>query len=105
MRWVYAHSRAPRRPELRGLRAHPLEAAAFGTSEPALRAGGYLDTVREGVTGSRRPPRRRALPRRRLDAAAPPLVAGDPPRARAGFSRRPFAARLRAEVDDLLARR
>jgi len=51
MRWVYAHALRLLAPSLEDFGLTPLEAAAFGRPTLALRAGGYLDTVVEGVTG------------------------------------------------------
>lgn len=104
LRWVYAHSRLLVAPSFEDYGLSPLEAAVFGRPSLTLRAGGYLDTVCEGVTG--------------LHVDAP-----DPLQLRAGmaaaekhhwdagvlrahaarFSEAEFAARLHTEVDDLLA--
>ena len=51
LRWVYAHSRLLVAPSIEDYGLSPLEAAVFGRPSLTLRAGGYLDTVREGVTG------------------------------------------------------
>ncbi len=51
LRWVYGHARALLAPSLEDYGLTPLEAAAFGVPSVSLRAGGYLDTVVEGVTG------------------------------------------------------
>ena len=51
LRWVYAHSRILVAPSFEDYGLSPLEAAVFGRPSLTLRAGGYLDTVREGVTG------------------------------------------------------
>ena len=51
MRWAYAGARALIAPSLEDFGLTPLEAGAFGKPVLALRAGGYLDTVEEGVTG------------------------------------------------------
>jgi glycosyltransferase involved in cell wall biosynthesis len=103
LRWVYARSRVLVAPSIEDYGLSPLEAAVFGRPSLTLRAGGYLDTVREGVTGLH------------VDAPDPTLFrAGlaaaeehpwDPAVLRAhaeGFSEAGFAARLHAEVDDLL---
>ena len=52
MRWAYAHCRALVAASHEDFGLTPLEAGAFGKPTLALRAGGYLDTVREGVTGA-----------------------------------------------------
>ncbi|PKW27088.1 glycosyltransferase [Phycicoccus duodecadis] len=51
VRWVYAHARLLVAPSLEDYGLTPLEAAAFGVPALTLGAGGYLDTVRDGVTG------------------------------------------------------
>ncbi len=51
LRWVYANARLLLAPSLEDYGLTPLEAAAFGVPSVSLRAGGYLDTVDEGVTG------------------------------------------------------
>lgn len=52
LRWVYAHASMLIAPSLEDFGLTPLEAGAYGVPTLALRAGGYLDTVVEGVTGS-----------------------------------------------------
>ncbi|RLV47644.1 glycosyltransferase [Nocardioides mangrovicus] len=51
MRWCYAHCTALVAPSIEDFGLTPLEGGAFGRPTLALRGGGYLDTVREGVTG------------------------------------------------------
>ncbi len=51
MRWLYAHATALVAPSREDFGLTPLEAGAFGKPVIALRDGGYLDTVVEGVTG------------------------------------------------------
>ncbi len=51
LRWVYANARLLLAPSIEDYGLTPLEAAAFGVPAVSLRAGGYLDTVEEGVTG------------------------------------------------------
>ncbi|MFX0537499.1 glycosyltransferase [Ornithinimicrobium sp. Y1847] len=52
IRWTYAHARLLIGPSYEDFGLTPLEANSFGVPVVALRAGGYLDTVVEGVTGS-----------------------------------------------------
>ncbi len=52
LHWTYAHSLALVAPSLEDYGLTPLEAAAYGKPTLALGAGGYLDTVMPGVTGS-----------------------------------------------------
>lgn len=51
LRWLYARSRALVAPSHEDFGLTVIEAAAWGKPSIALRAGGYLDTVDEGVTG------------------------------------------------------
>ena len=51
MRWAYAHAIALVAASHEDFGLTPLEAGAHGIPTIALRAGGYLDTVREGVNG------------------------------------------------------
>lgn len=52
LRWVYAHARVLVAPSIEDFGLTPLEGAAFGKPTLALRAGGYLDTIAEGVSGA-----------------------------------------------------
>ena len=51
LRWLYAHARALLAASFEDFGLTPIEANAFGTPAIALRAGGYLDSVVEGVNG------------------------------------------------------
>lgn len=51
MRWAYSRSKALVAPSHEDFGITPLEAGAWGKPTIALRAGGYLDTIVEGVTG------------------------------------------------------
>jgi glycosyltransferase involved in cell wall biosynthesis len=51
LRWAYDHSVALVAPSIEDLGLTPLEAGAFGRPTLALRLGGYLDTVTEGLSG------------------------------------------------------
>lgn len=51
MRWAYEHSTALVAASHEDFGLTPLEAGAFGKPTIALRAGGYLDTIAEGVNG------------------------------------------------------
>ena len=51
MRWAYAKSEALIAASHEDFGLTPLEAGAFGKPTFALRAGGYLDTVTEGING------------------------------------------------------
>lgn len=51
MRWAYAHATAVIAPSQEDFGLSPVEGFSFGTPALALRAGGYLDTVVEGVSG------------------------------------------------------
>ena len=52
MRWAYSSATAVIAPSYEDFGITPLEGGAWGKPTIALRAGGYLDTVLEGVTGS-----------------------------------------------------
>ena len=52
MRWAYAHACALVAASHEDFGLTPLEAGAFGRPTLALRAGGYLDTIAEGVNGA-----------------------------------------------------
>ncbi|VTR78710.1 glycosyltransferase [Cellulomonas hominis] len=51
LRWLYRNSAALVAASYEDYGLSPLEAAAFGRPSVVLRDGGYLDTVRDGVTG------------------------------------------------------
>jgi glycosyltransferase involved in cell wall biosynthesis len=51
LRWAYQHATALVAPSIEDLGLTPLEAGAFGRPTLALRQGGYLDTVADGVSG------------------------------------------------------
>lgn len=106
LRWVYTHSRVLLAPSFEDYGLSPLEAAAFGRPSLSLRAGGYLDTVQEGVTGLHVDAPCPQLFRAGLDAAEAHPWDPDAIRRHAeGFSEAGFAARLHAEVEHLLSRR
>jgi glycosyltransferase involved in cell wall biosynthesis len=52
LRWLYANAKALITVSFEDFGLTPLEANAFGTPVLALRAGGHLDSVVEGVSGS-----------------------------------------------------
>lgn len=52
MRWAYSRARAVLAVSYEDFGITPLEAGAYGKPVIALRAGGFLDTLREGVTGA-----------------------------------------------------
>lgn len=51
MRWAYANAKALIAASYEDFGLTPLEAGAHGVPTLALRAGGYLDTIRDGVNG------------------------------------------------------
>ena len=51
LRWAYTHARGLIAPSYEDFGLTPLEGGAFGKPVAALHAGGYLDTVVEGVNG------------------------------------------------------
>jgi glycosyltransferase involved in cell wall biosynthesis len=52
LRWLYASSRGVISAAYEDFGLTPIEGAAFGRPTVALRSGGFLDTVIDGVTGS-----------------------------------------------------
>ena len=52
LRWCYANCRALVTASFEDFGLTPLEAASFGKPSGALRFGGFLDTIVEGVTGA-----------------------------------------------------
>jgi glycosyltransferase involved in cell wall biosynthesis len=102
LRWVYAHAQVLLAPSIEDFGLTPLEAAAFGRPTLALRAGGYLDTVREGVTGAFFDRPRAEEVRQAVRHAQD--VQWDATRIREhadGFGEARFRARLRDEVNRL----
>ena len=99
LRWLYAHTAGLVSASYEDFGLTPLEAAAFGRPSAVLRFGGYLDTVRPGVTGiffDRPYPSNimtavKALDRWEWDPAAIKAHAND-------FSEEAFVSRLREEV-------
>ncbi len=51
LRWAYQHCRALIAPAIEDFGLTPLEVGAFGKPTLALRGGGYLDSVDDGVSG------------------------------------------------------
>lgn len=52
IRWVYEHCQTLIAPSNEDYGLTPLEAGAYGKATLALRGGGYLDTIKEGLTGA-----------------------------------------------------
>ncbi|MBM6404320.1 glycosyltransferase [Phycicoccus sp. CSK15P-2] len=103
VRWVYAHSRLLVAPSHEDYGLTPLEAAAFGVPSLTLGAGGYLDTVRVGVTGLFAAGKEPRDLREGITAALEHPFEADAVRAHAAeFDERRFHERLYAEVDALL---
>jgi glycosyltransferase involved in cell wall biosynthesis len=104
MRWTYARAALLLAPSLEDFGLTPLEAASFGVPSLSLRAGGYLDTIAEGVTGLHVHSPQPSLVRHGIDEAlSHPWDATALREHAKGFSEAVFAARLQAEVDALLA--
>lgn len=106
LRWLYAHCAGLVAIGHEDFGLTPLEANAFGAPVACLAAGGYLDTVRPGVTGVF------------VEGLTAPLVRDGVQRLlsssfdrqailehAAGYSQEAFSRRLRAVVDDVLSAR
>ncbi|AZP39577.1 glycosyltransferase [Acidipropionibacterium acidipropionici] len=104
LRWLYAHAAAVLAPSKEDYGLTPVEGFSFGTPALALHAGGYLDTVVDSVCGyffDEATPRAVVAAVRRL--LAHPLDRDAILAQAERFSPEAFAARLRAEVDDLMS--
>ena len=103
MRWAYGHATALIAASHEDFGLTPLEAGAHGVPTIALRAGGYLDTVLEGVSGAFFDSPEPSMIRRSIDHHSRGVFP-DPHaiRARAEqFSEERFHAELRTLIDDL----
>lgn len=104
LRWLYANARALVSVSREDFGLTPLEANAFGTPAVLLRAGGFLDSLVEGVNGvfvADESPVAVAAAVSRLDPAG---LDPDKIKAHAGrFSEDAFVARLRAVVTEVLS--
>lgn len=106
LRWLYANCRGHVTASYEDFGMTPLEAAAFGRPTAALRFGGFLDTVTDGVTGV-------LFDEPEPDAIAAAVerlvtTAWDPGRLRAhaaAYDMDAFVDRLRAVVDTAAAGR
>lgn len=103
MRWAYSHATALVAASHEDFGLTPLEAGAHGVPTIALRAGGYLDTVLEGVSGAFFDSPEPSTIRRAIDRHSGGVaLAPHPIRARAEqFSEERFHAELRTIIDDL----
>lgn len=102
LRYTYAHATALVAPSFEDFGLTPLEAAAFGAPTLALRAGGYLDTVTEGLNGTFFPAPTAAAIRDAVIRARTAAWDGAAIRAHAArFSEPRFHAELRRRVDEL----
>lgn len=103
LRWLYATCRAVLAPSFEDFGLTPLEGACFGKPAITLRAGGYLDTVVEDVTGIHfdEPTATQIAAAVSRDAGRtwPMLPIIEHAQT---FSEESFARRLHAEVDRLL---
>ncbi|GAA3711834.1 glycosyltransferase [Terrabacter ginsenosidimutans] len=104
LRWTYAHARTLLAPSLEDFGLTPLEAAAFGVPTLALHAGGYLDTIDEDVNGMFFEAPTAEAVRAAVVAARDRTWDTEAIRAHAErFSEARFHARIRGEVERLLA--
>lgn len=106
LRWVYGHAHLLVGPSYEDFGLTPLEANSFGMPVAAFRAGGYLDTVAEGVSGLHFEEPEADLIRTAIEEARGRVWDRDAIRAHAdSFSEERFIARIRAEADALLSAR
>lgn len=104
LRWLYAHARALVSVSREDFGLTPLEANAFGTPVAVLRAGGFLDSLAEGVSGAWiEAPTADAVAR--TLAGFPTLDPDGVRRHAAGFGEAAFGARLRAVVEEAVEAR
>ncbi|GAA3664854.1 glycosyltransferase [Microbacterium marinilacus] len=105
LRWLYRHASALVAASYEDYGLAPLEAGAFGRPAIALRDGGFLDTVREGVSGvffdtPEAEPIARAIERARATAWDAATIAAHAD----SFSEESFIDRLRTVVADVAGR-
>jgi glycosyltransferase involved in cell wall biosynthesis len=99
MRWLYQHATAVVAASFEDFGLTPLEAAAQGTPSVVLRAGGFLDTVVEGRTGTFFDVPQPAEIAAAIEIAGAQPWDADVIRARAAeFSEARFAERIRAAI-------
>jgi glycosyltransferase involved in cell wall biosynthesis len=100
LRWLYAHARALVSVSYEDFGLTPLEANAFGTPVAVLRAGGFLDSLAEGVSGTWvEEPTAEAV---RDALRAFPAFDADAVRAHAArFDERAFGERLQQKIAEL----
>lgn len=99
LRWLYASCQAVVAPSYEDFGITPLEGGAWGKPTLALRAGGYLDTVLEGVTGTFIEEPTKARIREAVSTFRPEQWNGELIRQHANrFSEAGFRERLRREV-------
>lgn len=101
LRWLYANARAVVSISYEDFGLTPVEGYAFGTPAALLRAGGFLETMKPGVTGQFiEAPTATAVARTlsAFPAFSPQLVRAHSQ----AFSEARFAARLHAVVDEVV---
>ncbi|WP_308467485.1 glycosyltransferase [Rathayibacter soli] len=105
LRWLYMRSAALLAPSHEDLGLTVLEAAAWGKPTLALHAGGYLDTVVDGVTGCFFPAPTAEAVRHAVREFDPGAWDADAIRAHAAlFSEEQFAAALTEQIREVLGR-
>jgi glycosyltransferase involved in cell wall biosynthesis len=103
LRWLYATAATLVAVSYEDLGLTPVEAALFGTPALALRFGGYLDTVIDGVNGGFIEEPTPAAITRALDRFDPAQLDAEQVRRSADrFDRRRFEARLASLLDDVV---
>lgn len=101
MRWAYSLCRAVIAPSYEDFGITPLEAGAWGKPTIALRGGGYLDTIVDGITGQFIETPSAELIRNAVKAFDPKRWNADAIRTHIEkFSEEQFSARLRHEIRD-----
>lgn len=102
MRWAYGHAQALVCASYEDFGLTPLEAGAHGVPTIALRAGGYLDTIEEGVNGTYFDEATPLCIRSAVQEAPMPEDREDIRAHVAGFGEDRFIGAIRGRVDDLL---
>ncbi|WP_040282459.1 glycosyltransferase [Tessaracoccus massiliensis] len=102
--WAYANATALIAPSHEDYGLTPLEAGVLGTPTLALRAGGYLDTVAEGISGSFFEEPTVADITQAVRRSSTQRIGGASIKAHVDqFSESRFAEKLRTQVDEMVS--